>query len=120
MLSAVWRQRTFLYRPQTNGFSFEITRSARCLAPMMEVIVSKRRRSWEWRVHDQRGALIVSGRERTRPAARYQGYRSLFMLLAIGRRSTAPRNSETSPRTSNSGATKSWSSSVRPKTGQSQ
>jgi hypothetical protein len=53
---------------------------------MMEVIVAKRRRSWEWRVHSQNGALIMHGRERTRPAARYQGYRSLFMLLAVGRR----------------------------------
>ena len=59
---------------------------------MMEVTVAKRRRSWEWRVHDQNGTLIMHGRERTRPAARYQGYRSLFMLLAIGRRSTAFRN----------------------------
>ena len=32
MPSAAWRQRTFLHRPQTNGLSFEITRSARCLA----------------------------------------------------------------------------------------
>ena len=89
---------------------------------MMEVIVTRRRRSWEWRVHDHNGAPIMSGRERTRPAARYQGYRNLFMLLAIGRRPTALRNSETSPRPdgSNSGAGKSWSSSVRPKTGQSQ
>ena len=79
---------------------------------MMEVIVTKRRRSWEWRVHDQNRTLIMSGRERTRPAARYQGYRSLFLQLAIGRRSTALWNSETSPRPdgSNSGASKSWSS----------
>ncbi len=55
---------------------------------MMEVTVTKRRRSWEWRVHDQNGTLLMHGRERTRPAARYQGYRSLFMLLAIGRRSS--------------------------------
>ena len=54
---------------------------------MMEVTVAKRRRSWEWRVHDQNGTLIMHGRERSRPAARYQGYRSLFMLLAVGRRS---------------------------------
>jgi hypothetical protein len=79
---------------------------------MMEVTVAKRRRSWEWRVHDQNGALIMHGRERTRPAARYQGYRSLFMLLAIGRRSTAFRTSETFSTTdqSNSGASRSWSS----------
>jgi len=60
---------------------------------MMEVFVSRRRRSWEWRLHDQNGAPIMSGRERTRPAARYQAYRNLFMLLAIGRRSTTIRNS---------------------------
>jgi hypothetical protein len=53
---------------------------------MKEVIVTKRRRSWEWRVNDEDGRPIMSGRERTRPAARYQAYRTLFMLLAIGRR----------------------------------
>jgi hypothetical protein len=52
---------------------------------MKEVIVIKRRRSWEWQVQDQNGGLM-RGRERTRPAARYQAYRTLFMLLAIGRR----------------------------------
>ena len=79
---------------------------------MMEVTVAKRRRSWEWRVHDQSGTLLMHGRERTRPAARYQGYRSLFMQLAIGRKSAAVRASETFPRTdqSNSGASSSWSS----------
>jgi hypothetical protein len=61
---------------------------------MMEVIVAKRRRSWEWRVHSQEGALIMHGRERTRPAARYQGYRCLFMLLAIGPRPHEPRTSK--------------------------
>jgi hypothetical protein len=78
---------------------------------MMEVTVAKRRRSWEWRVH-QNGALIMHGRERTRPAARYQGYRSLFLLLAIGRRSTALGTADTFPTTdqSNSGASRSWSS----------
>jgi hypothetical protein len=57
---------------------------------MMEVTVAKRRRSWEWRVHDDNGTLIMHGRERSRPAARYQGYRSLFMLLAVGRRPVEP------------------------------
>jgi hypothetical protein len=55
---------------------------------MKDIVVIKRRRSWEWRVHERDGRLIMSGRERTRPAARYQGYRTLFMLLTIGRRST--------------------------------
>jgi hypothetical protein len=74
------------------------------LPRMMEVIVAKRRRGWEWRVHNNNGTLIMHGRERSRPAARYQGYRSLFMLLAIGRRPLEPRvpqvrpASEASPR----------------------
>jgi len=78
---------------------------------MMEVTVAKRRRSWEWRVHDRHGTLVMHGRERTRPAARYQGYRSLFMLLAIARRPAAFRACETFPTTdqSNSGASRSWS-----------
>ncbi len=42
----------------------------------------KRRRAWEWQLRDQSGILVIGGRERTRPAARYQGYRALFMLLA--------------------------------------
>ena len=58
---------------------------------MLEMTVAKRRRSREWRVYSQNGALLMHGRERTRPAARYQGYRCLFMLLATGRRSTAFR-----------------------------
>jgi hypothetical protein len=89
---------------------------------MMEVIVTKRRRSWEWRLQDQNGKPIMSGRERTRPAARYQGYRNLFMLLAIGRRPTEIWSSADTgePDGSNSGARSSPATSVRPKTGQSQ
>jgi hypothetical protein len=79
---------------------------------MMEVTVAKRRRSWEWRVHDQSGTLLMHGRERTRPAARYQGYRGLFLLLAVRRRPTGFMASETFPTTdeSDSGASRSWSS----------
>jgi hypothetical protein len=49
---------------------------------MKEVVVTKRRRAWEWQLRDQSGILIMGGREKSRPAARYQGYRALFMLLA--------------------------------------
>ena len=42
----------------------------------------KRRRAWEWQLRDQSGILIMGGREKSRPAARYQGYRALFLLLA--------------------------------------
>ena len=64
---------------------------------MMEVTVAKRRRSWEWQVHDHNGALIMHGRERTRPAARYQGYRSLFMMLTVGCRPVDPGVSKVRP-----------------------
>ena len=79
---------------------------------MMEVTVTKRRRSWEWRVHDHNGTLLMHGRERSRPAARYQGNRSLFLLLAVGRRPRIRRTAETSAVTdqSASGASRSWSS----------
>jgi hypothetical protein len=53
---------------------------------MKEVFVIKRRRAWEWQLRDQGGILIMGGREKSRPAARYQGYRALFMLLATSRR----------------------------------
>jgi hypothetical protein len=52
---------------------------------MKEVIVIKRRRAWEWQLRDQNGTLIMGGREKSRPAARYQGYRALFMQLATSR-----------------------------------
>lgn len=42
----------------------------------------KRRRAWEWQLRDLSGMLVMGGREKSRPAARYQGYRALFMLLA--------------------------------------
>ena len=42
----------------------------------------KRRRAWEWQLRDQSGILIMGGREKSRPAARYLGYRALFMVLA--------------------------------------
>jgi hypothetical protein len=48
---------------------------------MKEVIVIKRRRAWEWQLRDQ-SCIVMGGREKSRPAARYQGYRALFMALA--------------------------------------
>jgi len=110
MPAMVRRQRTFCHRAQTNELSLEYSSLFGVLPRMMEVTVTKRRRSWEWRVHDHNGTLLMHGRERSRPAARYQGNRSLFMQLAIGRKSTAVRTAETFPPTdqSNSGASRSW------------
>ncbi|QDW36072.1 hypothetical protein FFI89_002300 [Bradyrhizobium sp. KBS0727] len=64
------------------------------MSDMKEVTVIKRRRAWEWQLRDQSGILIMGGREKSRPAARYQGYRALFMLLATSWRQSdleAPR-----------------------------
>ena len=53
---------------------------------MLELIVIKRRRSWDWRVHDQNGKIVAGGREKTRPAARYHAYRALLLVIAMGAR----------------------------------
>jgi hypothetical protein len=57
---------------------------------MREVIVIKRRRAWEWQLRDPSGISIMGGREKSRAAARYQGYRALFMLLASSWRGNDP------------------------------
>jgi hypothetical protein len=50
---------------------------------MLEFIVVRRRRSWDWRVHDQNGKIVAGGREKTRPAARYHAYRALLLVIAV-------------------------------------
>lgn len=50
---------------------------------MLEItIVQRRPTKWRWQVRSSDGNPIMSGWERTRQAARYQGYRALFLLLA--------------------------------------
>jgi hypothetical protein len=53
-------------------------------APMLEFVVIKRRRSWDWRLHDRNGKIVAGGREKTRPAARYHAYRAMLLLIAAG------------------------------------
>jgi hypothetical protein len=55
---------------------------------MLEFVVIKRRRSWDWLLHDQSGKIVASGREKTRPAARYHAYRALFLVIAAGWKTT--------------------------------
>jgi hypothetical protein len=57
---------------------------------MLEVVIEKRRRTWEWRVFDSSGQIIMSGREKSRRAARYHSARALFLLLAYPK----PRNED--------------------------
>jgi hypothetical protein len=59
------------------------------LSLMLEVVIEKRRRStWEWRVLGSSGRTIMSGREHNRQAAKYQGERAMFLLLAHPKRSS--------------------------------
>jgi hypothetical protein len=61
---------------------------------MFEVILNKRGRSrWEWQVCDRNGRAIMCGLEDSRPAAKYQGERALFLLLPM-----SPRQSEAPPK----------------------
>jgi hypothetical protein len=51
---------------------------------MFEMALTKRGRSrWEWRVFDPSGKLVMRGSEKSRPEARYQGERALFLLLMV-------------------------------------
>jgi hypothetical protein len=55
---------------------------------MLEVVLAKRGRRWEWRVLDLSGNTLMGGRENSRPEAKYQGERALFLLLANPKRSS--------------------------------
>jgi hypothetical protein len=49
---------------------------------MLEVVlIDRKRRGWEWQVRGPTGAVLMSGREKTRREAKYKGDRVLFQLL---------------------------------------
>ncbi len=51
---------------------------------MLEVKFTDRaRRGWGWEVRDHAGKLMARGRQRDRPAAKYQAERALFQLLNV-------------------------------------
>ena len=49
--------------------------------PLFEVFLNKRGRGWTWRVCTTAGDVVMQGSDASRPAAQYQGYRALFLLL---------------------------------------
>jgi hypothetical protein len=49
--------------------------------PIFEVVLRKPGRKWKWCVCTTKGKAIMRGSESTRPAARYQADRALFLLL---------------------------------------
>jgi len=48
---------------------------------LFEIAITQRRMRWEWSVRDRNGKVVMSGREKSRAAARYQSGRALFLLL---------------------------------------
>ncbi len=51
---------------------------------MLEIKLTDRaRRGWDWEVRDDAGKLMARGRQRDRPAAKYQAERALFQLLNV-------------------------------------
>jgi len=46
-----------------------------------EAILRKRRRTWRWYICTDEGDVVMMGADNSRPGARYQANRALFMLL---------------------------------------
>jgi hypothetical protein len=67
---------------------------------MFDVVLTKRGRArWEWKVHDRTGKAIMGGVEDGRSAAKYQGERALFLLLAaVPRQREDPSQPRSHPR----------------------
>jgi hypothetical protein len=49
--------------------------------PVFEVVLERRGRKWNWRVHTSKGDVVMQGSESSRPAANYKADRALFLLL---------------------------------------
>ena len=48
---------------------------------MFDLVLTYRRRKWEWQVSERLGDVILHGWESTRAEAKYQAERGLFLLL---------------------------------------
>jgi hypothetical protein len=48
---------------------------------VFELVLNKRGRTWRWNVCTTEGATVMVGSESSRPAAKYQAERALFLLL---------------------------------------
>jgi len=61
--------------------------------PTFEVVLRKRGRKWRWCICTTEGKAVMHGSEGSRPAAKYQADRALFLLLlAAPYRSHAANN----------------------------
>jgi hypothetical protein len=48
---------------------------------VFDLVLNKRGRTWRWSVRTTEGATVMVGSESSRPAAKYQADRALFLLL---------------------------------------
>jgi hypothetical protein len=48
---------------------------------VFDLVLNKRGRTWQWSVCTSEGAAVMVGSESSRPAAKYQADRALFLLL---------------------------------------
>jgi hypothetical protein len=48
---------------------------------VFDLVLSKRGQTWQWSVCTSEGAAVMVGSESSRPAAKYQADRALFLLL---------------------------------------
>jgi hypothetical protein len=48
---------------------------------VFDLVLNKRGRTWRWSVCTSEGAAVMVGSESSRPAAKYQADRALFLLL---------------------------------------
>jgi hypothetical protein len=48
---------------------------------IFEVALKRRGRKWGWWVRTTEGEVVMMGAERSRPAARYEANKALFLLL---------------------------------------
>ena len=49
--------------------------------PVFEMNLTKRGRTWRWRISSTEGDVVMQGSESSRPAAKYRADRALFLLL---------------------------------------
>jgi hypothetical protein len=54
---------------------------AQLQGPPFEAAIVQRRMRWEWRLSDRSGKIVMKGKEKSRPEARYQSERALFLML---------------------------------------
>jgi len=62
---------------------------------LFEFAIVPKRSRWEWCLRDRAGNIVMKGREKSRPEARYQSERALFLMLLTSCRRRVSRTRAT-------------------------